>query len=131
VRSQSLCGAVAQGSPGAARTRVSAPLSRRLRAVEVSSRSEPERFERLARRRGLVVWPLLLADDDRLLVSLAGEEDRVVRRGATNGLAHRFAAVVDHEVVRSFPLAGADRALLDLVEYLRRLLETPLLLRAH
>src|SRR5256885_1298500 len=74
---------------------------------------------------------VLLVDDDRLLVTLAGEDHGVLGRGAANGLAHRLAAIVDDDVVGAFALARADRALLDLLEDFCRLLEAWVLLRDH
>src|SRR2546429_34876 len=96
-----------------------------------SSRPEPERLERFARGGGLVVRPLLLADDDRLLVTLASEDNGVLGRGPAYGLAHRLAAIVDDDVVGAFALARADCALLDLLEDFCRLLEARVLLRDH
>src|SRR5438094_408541 len=104
---------------------------RRLTGGAASSRPEPEHLERLARGAGFVVRPLLLSDDDRLLVTLAGEDHGVLGRGSADGLADRLAAIVDDGVVGAFALARADRAPLDLLEDLRRLLEARVLLRDH
>src|SRR5207302_7221348 len=116
---------------GASRTRATTTQKRLLNGVPSSSRPEPEHLERLARGAGFVVRPLLLSDDDRLLVTLAGEDHGVLGRGSADGLADRLAAIVDDGVVGAFALARADRPPLDLLEDLRRLLEARVLLRDH
>jgi len=49
----------------------------RLHVEPAVSCREAELTERIARRRGLIPWSLLVADDDRSLVALSGEEDGV------------------------------------------------------
>src|SRR5439155_3245436 len=61
----------------------------------VASRRETQLAERVARRRGLVPGSLLLADDDRTFVPLAGEEHRVAGLRAPHRVAHRLATIVD------------------------------------
>src|SRR5207247_6223845 len=98
-----------RGYRRASRTRASAPQLRRLTGGAASSRPEPEHLERLARGAGFVVRPLLLSDDDRILVTLAGEDHGVLGRGSADGLADRLAAIVDSGVVGALALARADR----------------------
>ena len=90
-------------------TRTAATTSRmsvRETATHRRRTSEPEPLECVDRRLALVPRPRLSADDDRLLVTLAGEEDDVAWMGAFNGGLDRGRAIGNEEQVTVAAAAG-------------------------
>src|SRR5688500_19361324 len=116
---------------GAPNRHASGPSRRTPSAAAAASRAESTGAERAARCLGLVPGALLLADDDRALVPLAGEDDRIALRRPADRERHRGPAVVDHLVVVRALLSRLGGARYDLREDARGVFEPRVLLRDY
>src|SRR5262249_54966036 len=123
--------AVRRARDDALRARASAPLSPRRSGVPDASRGEAELAERGPRRAGLIPRQLLLADDDRALVALPGEEHGIAGSRPADRLAHRGGAIVDDQIIGAGAFPGTDRTGLDLAQDRRAILQTRVLLCDH